>query len=302
MKERVFLSSFVIKIIALVTMIIDHLAVFLDASAVISISYPLYFTMRIIGRIAFPLYLFCIYEGMKHTHNKLKYISRLAIMAGIIYLVIAFINFPFLNIGINSSIFIMNVGNVFVDLTLSALFMYLIEHKNKYLRYLSVLPLLYLIGCGFLKYFRINTIEPGTYHFLYDGLLSQFDFITVLLIVLFYFGVIIFNKSCFKIFDNDEELFNEFKKTNNYRFRINAIISISIVLVSVICYLVGRFSNIPLLSTYMDYEIESYIVLAIFFVLWYNGKLGLSNKIVKYGFYLSYPLHLLILFLIFSLI
>ena len=141
MKERVFLSSFVIKIIALVTMIIDHVAVFLDASAVISISYPLYFTMRIIGRIAFPLYLFCIYEGMKHTHNKLKYISRLAIMAGIIYLVIAFINFPFLNIGINSSIFIMNVGNVFVDLTLSALFIYLIEHKNKYLRYLSVLPL-----------------------------------------------------------------------------------------------------------------------------------------------------------------
>ena len=302
MKERVFLSSFVIKIIALVTMIIDHLAVFLDASAVISISYPLYFTMRIIGRIAFPLYLFCIYEGMKHTHNKLKYVSRLAIMAGIIYLVIAFINFPFLNIGINSSIFIMNVGNVFVDLTLSALFIYLIDHKNKYLRYLSVLPLLYLIGCGFFKYFRINTIEPGTYHFLYDGLLSQFDFITVLLIVLFYFVVIIFNKSCLKIFDNDEELFNEFKKTNNYRFRINAIISISIVLVSVICYLVGRFSNIPLLSTYMDYEIESYIVLAIFFVLWYNGKLGLSNKIVKYGFYLSYPLHLLILFLIFSLI
>ena len=96
------------------------------------------------------------------------------------------------------------------------------------------------------------------------------------------------------------KLHSNFAKTFHIETEINS--SLAIVLVSVICYLVGRFSNIPLLSTYMDYEIESYIVLAIFFVLWYNGKLGLSNKIVKYGFYLSYPLHLLILFLIFSLI
>lgn len=301
MKEKVFLSSFVIKVVALITMIIDHLAVFLDTSS-INLNPTLYLAMRIIGRIAFPLYLFCIYEGMSHTNNRLKYISRLGLMALIIYIGIGFINFPSLNIGINSSTFIMNIGNIFIDLTLSALFIYLIENKNKYLKYLSILPILYLVGAGFLKYFRINTIEPGTYHFLYDGLLSQYDFVTALLIVLFYFGVIIFNKSCLKIFDNNIELYEEFKRTNNYRYRINAIISISIVLVSVICYLVGRYSNIPLLSTYMDYEIESYIVLAIFFILWYNGKLGLSNKVIKYGFYIAYPLHLIILFLIFSLI
>lgn len=301
MKEKVFLSSFIIKVVALVTMFIDHLAVFLDAST-ISFNPNLYLAMKIIGRISFPLYLFCIYEGMRHTHNRLRYICRLAIMAAVIYLGIGVINFPSLNIGIQSSTFLMNVGNIFIDLTLSALFIYLIENKNKYLKFISIIPILYLIGSGFLKYFRINTIEPGVYHFLYDGLLSQYDFITALMIILFYFGVIIFNKSCLKIFDNNYELFEEFKKTNSYRYRVNAIISISIVLISVICYLVGRYSNIPLLSSYMDYEIESYIILSIIFILWYNGKLGLSNKVVKYGFYLAYPLHLIILFIIFSLI
>ena len=48
------MSVFAIKILALVTMVIDHSAYYLYSSSLIG--YGLYFAMRTAGRIAFPLY------------------------------------------------------------------------------------------------------------------------------------------------------------------------------------------------------------------------------------------------------
>lgn len=65
------MSTFVVKMIAIITMIIDHFgAVF---------GMPMYF--RVIGRVAFPLFVFLIAEGCRHTKSMEKYILRLGIFA-----------------------------------------------------------------------------------------------------------------------------------------------------------------------------------------------------------------------------
>lgn len=68
------MTTFVLKLIALTTMIIDHTGAALR---------PLYDTtiMRYIGRISFPLYAFFIAEGCRKTSNIKRYMFRLFIFA-----------------------------------------------------------------------------------------------------------------------------------------------------------------------------------------------------------------------------
>lgn len=67
-----FLSNFDLKIIAIITMTIDHIG---------AIMYPNIDIFRIIGRISFPIFAFLLVEGFRHTSNKLKYFLRLLLFA-----------------------------------------------------------------------------------------------------------------------------------------------------------------------------------------------------------------------------
>ena len=76
------MSSFVLKIIAAVTMFIDHAGLLL---------FPEWDFMRIIGRLAFPIYAFCIAEGFRHTKNRKLYFLRvflLGLVCQIVYTVV----------------------------------------------------------------------------------------------------------------------------------------------------------------------------------------------------------------------
>ena len=90
------LSGNALKMIALITMIIDHIgAVILEMGIVdgyntgrLRISYEaaLFWwyadsLVRAVGRIAFPIYCFLITEGFTHTHNAKKYALRLGVFA-----------------------------------------------------------------------------------------------------------------------------------------------------------------------------------------------------------------------------
>ena len=57
-------SASTLKIIALLTMLIDHIGVLL---------FPDIAALRIIGRIAFPIFAYLIAEGCIYTKNKWKY-------------------------------------------------------------------------------------------------------------------------------------------------------------------------------------------------------------------------------------
>lgn len=63
------LSGNQLKLIALITMTIDHIGVQL---------LPQFTILRIIGRLSMPIYAFLIAEGCRHTKNKLKYLGLMA--------------------------------------------------------------------------------------------------------------------------------------------------------------------------------------------------------------------------------
>lgn len=63
------LSANHLKIIAAVTMLIDHIGMIFLPNVVI---------LRLIGRLSFPIFAFMISEGARYTKNKLKYLLTIA--------------------------------------------------------------------------------------------------------------------------------------------------------------------------------------------------------------------------------
>jgi len=66
------MSAFQIKLLALITMVIDHVGVFL---------FPDIQLLRMIGRISFPLFAWLIANGAMHTKNINNYLKRLLMFA-----------------------------------------------------------------------------------------------------------------------------------------------------------------------------------------------------------------------------
>lgn len=66
------MSSFILKLFAIIFMLIDHIgAVFFSENLI----------FRIIGRLAFPIFAFQIGIGYSHTKNKVKHIGTLLVFA-----------------------------------------------------------------------------------------------------------------------------------------------------------------------------------------------------------------------------
>lgn len=61
-----------LKLIAMVSMLCDHAGVVL---------FPQYRILRVIGRLAFPLYAYCLAAGCVYTHDPLRYQRRLVLLA-----------------------------------------------------------------------------------------------------------------------------------------------------------------------------------------------------------------------------
>ena len=75
------LNGNVLKIIAVISMTIDHMGLMLFHDDII---------MRCIGRLAFPIFGFMIAEGCFYTKNKLRYFLRvfiLGVLCQIVYYV-----------------------------------------------------------------------------------------------------------------------------------------------------------------------------------------------------------------------
>ena len=236
------MTSFALKIIAMITMLIDHSgdAYFKRTTA-----------MNFIGRIAFPIFAFQITEGYTHTKKLKKYFLRLFIFALLSQI-------PF---WLFESTFTSNFTlNIFFTLFFGLLAIFCYDK---------------LVNSKFIvvKNEKINTILKIIF-----GILPAIIFGIIAELAKFdygFFGIaIIF---IFYIFRN--------KKLT---------MSIIFILACIIKYFIEylKYGNIIFYSLITTFTISSII-----FILLYNGKQG---KKIKYFLYAFYPVHLLILFLLFK--
>ncbi len=92
---RTGITGSTLKIIAMVTMLIDHIGATIvlqlvqrnpnnfDALGNVRMTgmVALYYALRGIGRLAFPIFIFLLLEGFQYTHNRFRYIGRLLLFA-----------------------------------------------------------------------------------------------------------------------------------------------------------------------------------------------------------------------------
>lgn len=124
------LNSYHLKILALVTMIIDHIG---------AIFYPDLIFLRIIGRVAFVLYAFMLVEGVYHTNNIHKYIKKIFIWA-------LLSEVPF-DIAFYGKPFYFGHQNIYFTLLISILGIYFLQ-RIKYFFY-SIIVVMVVIGVSY---------------------------------------------------------------------------------------------------------------------------------------------------------
>lgn len=71
------MTTFVLKMIALVLMFIDHIGLYFE----MEMPFWLNLILRGLGRSAYPLFLFCMVWGYHYTRNRKKYLLRLYMMS-----------------------------------------------------------------------------------------------------------------------------------------------------------------------------------------------------------------------------
>ncbi len=156
-RERFGISGSTLKIIAIISMTIDHFAAsFLYRGIMVLPSVSsnaelmrflreLYSVMRAIGRPAFPIFCFLLVEGFCHTRSQTKYAARLFLFA-----LISEIPFDY---GLRGAFFVERHQNVFFTLFIGLMVMILYTKFSK-------IPLLQfvILGLGLLagRYFYVD--------------------------------------------------------------------------------------------------------------------------------------------------
>lgn len=289
------LTSLVLKIIAIISMTLDHIGYFLNNVFSVTSLSTLSYIFRVLGRLSIPLFIFLLIEGLTHTKNIKKYLLRLGIEALLIYLAITLIQ-----VLSNKSINLMYSGNIFVTLFLLASIYYFL-YKSKF-KILVILPIIYIILNFITKFIFINgyyTINEVSAFIYFNGLFLQYDILAPSFFLLILLGYKIYDYVINKKAANNQNLINEFKETKDYQRSKNIIVCIIIALLTLICYVI---TYLPIyeegLYKLIDGALQTYMLLSALIIYFYNGRKGYSSKIIQYGCYIYYPLHLFVIYLI----
>jgi len=289
------LSANVLKIIACLSMLIDHIGKIAYLFFPSDTMYWVNYSFSIIGRLAFPIFVFLLIEGFYHTSNIKKYFIRLGIMAiiiGLSEIILGLI--PSLNMA--STMF--QSGNIFIDLILILAALYLFNHKDPRVKFLTLAPILYFV-VSLLFQNETFYVHSDVTKAIMSGFLTQYSFVSPCLIVLFLIINYIYNYIIHRKFNQEVldsiDLATLFKdiRINSYIFAV----SILALLMYAFTYLI---TDTSILNT--SYVINTYFILSIVPIFFYSGKLGKSNIYIKSAYYLFYPLHLGIIFLVTYLI
>lgn len=268
MKESKSLTGYHLKLIALITMLIDHIAAVvlwrlykasfgITASMQLSnaigdqivvwvasnqeLIYTIYEWMRYIGRMAFPIYCFLLVEGFLHTRNVTKYAGRLALFALISEI-------PF-DLAIAGQWWSLEYSNVFFTLVFGLLTVWAVSYIEKFYEFWQekqwepTLGLIITAMAGVIVVAVMGGFAELVLH-------TDYGFGGVVAILILYL----------------------FRKQREMAFAL-CILALSVM-----------SSSTEILALFMLYPIMRYD--------------GTRGKNIKYVFYAFYPVHLLILALI----
>ena len=295
MKKIAFLSSFILKIIALLTMTFDHVGLLLETMHPFDSNILLVAgVFRGIGRIALPLFVFMIVEGVIHTKNFKKYILRLGIMAAIISLVFIIMEYTELK---HSAHGLLRAGNIFLDLSLVATSIYCLRHEKIWMKFLTLLPVAFSILSFVVK--GVEFSSGIDIHWFPSFITMQYDIFAIALGLTFYASyklADLYIKSMESTTGMDKSIW---EANGNYRVVVNLLSAFMLALVSFLYYCV-KF--VWPSGVFWNANIELFAIISGAFILMYNGKRGYNSKWFQYGSYLYYPLHLVVIIVIFIIV
>ena len=292
-KSLQILNGFWVKLLAMVFMTIDHIGIFIT-------DYYGYGTtamiLRIIGRLAFPLYCFFLAEGMRHTHSKWQYLLRIGAMWAVI------------SLGETIIVYGMKLGyspntlspEPFADLFFSLLILYCLLLPG-WKKSFAVLPLAVVIlsfVVDVYENFHNVTITWFPYYMRFG-----YGLFGVMLVLLFYIAPTLVKKIYAKQIAQagiSEEIFVE---SNEYRRLTNVISIISLIVTVVLLWAIGFIGHTSTsfpMDVYYMHDLGSYAILAGIIIYLYNGKRGHNSLAFRIITYTYFPLHLILLFLIFE--
>ena len=243
------MSALMLRVIACGAMLLDHIGYAFGIAQ-----------LRIVGRIAFPIFVYLICNGYRHTSHPAKYALRLGIFALISQVPFAlFCHYTDY----------LQKGNVFVTLLMGLMCIWAVDvlSKNRVLKWACLVPavaIICLYHFGFLKSdYGAKGIIMAMVFWLLDGKAVWKRILTCVLILC---GV--------------------------YYSQI----------LSCMASLIGGNGFIFQLTSWE--KTQAWSLLALPFIFAYNGKKGkmpggkVAAKAAQYGFYVFYPVHLLLLWLI----
>lgn len=261
-------------------MTLDHIGIFLQN---MQNTVQIGDIFRIFGRMAFPLFIFIIVEGVTHTRHFGKYFLKLSILA-VLFAVGQIVFYYNINNGVK------NFYSPMLDVLIVALAIYLLKRKDNF-SYLAILPIAYIILS-----FVVTNIERNQnitiFWFPFYLRLPYALFDIVLALSFFYAKPLA--EAIMKSSDNTSALVG----SSYQRYAVNIISAFAVIFFSIIFYLVYRFTNV----TYWGDSFQIYSCFAFIPLLFYSGARGYSKPWFKYGAYAYIPLHILIIYLIFALI
>jgi hypothetical protein len=323
-KARKGVTGSTLKLIAIITMLIDHTAAtildrtlisrgmgklnsnpqtvmdFMSDNAAI---YGVDMIMRLIGRIAFPIFCFLLVEGFVHTHNKWKYAMRLGIFALVSEI-------PF-DLAFRSKLLDFSSQNVFFTLLIGLLVMMgfeIIREKLGEKKWLPVIAIGGSIAVGYSVTYLLNRIiqtiniylgaaQTGMRFNLSNVVILIIGVVSCILSLLIY-GLMIRKVSLQKASIRFADLLVLFVGMLLAQFLKTDYSAFGVLTIAVVCGL-RKSSFKAILGGCVTLTIMNLSEITAFFALipaaLYNGKRGLN---LKYVFYIFYPAHLLILYLI----
>lgn len=146
------LSGSVLKLLAVLCMLIDHSASILvwvipalaAPFTVFGKAITLYWIMRKIGRLAFPIFCFLIAEGYRHTRDKKKYALRLLLFALISEIPFDLMYHSFFDLSLQNVYFTLFFGLILIRIS-----EYNFDQLKKFLVMAAVCLLTYFFGADY---------------------------------------------------------------------------------------------------------------------------------------------------------